>query len=137
MERSGNIGEGVPGVHSQGIQYCEQASQVCVVLLFENKKNVVNVHETSRIEDFGNADVADDLRQGQVDNLHDVAFDQRRFGPRGALKSLDLAFKSPAEVGAWIERARLAAILGGCRLSVNSLRSGLRCYITFVSKLFA
>ena len=35
---------------------------------------------------------------------------------------------------AWIEEARLDAILGGLRLSIPSLRSGLRCYLAFVSK---
>jgi len=34
----------------------------------------------------------------------------------------------------WIEEARLDAILGGMKLSMSYLRSGLRCYVAFVGK---
>ena len=32
----------------------------------------------------------------------------------------------------WLEEARLEAILGGCKKSVKSLLSGVRCYIAFI-----
>ena len=53
-------------------------------------------------------------------------------GPRGALCKLDLGSMSERERQVWIEKARLDAILGGVRLSMASLKSGLRCYIAFV-----
>ena len=94
----------------------------------------MRISETLRVEEPGAPDIVGEMRKGQVDHLHEVAIAQRRLGPRDALRALELAFKSPDDVGAWIEHARLAALLGGCRLSINSLRSGIRCYITFVSK---
>ena len=53
-------------------------------------------------------------------------------GPREALGALGLEGKNQTELADWIEDARLAAILGGCRLSMPSVSSGVRCYIAFV-----
>ena len=54
-------------------------------------------------------------------------------GPAAALKRLKLEDRTPGERCAWIETARLDAILGGMRLPLPSLRTGLRCYVAFVS----
>ena len=56
-------------------------------------------------------------------------------GPRDALSSLDLSHKSRAEVAMWLEEARLDALLGGCRLSMKSLKSGVRCYMAFAESV--
>ncbi len=52
-------------------------------------------------------------------------------GPREALKSLDLNSKSKAEMAEWMEEARLDAILGSCMLSLQSVKSGVRCFLAF------
>ena len=56
------------------------------------------------------------------------------FGPRAALENLKRTEQPTGSMRAWVEEARLAAILGSCSLSVPSLRSGLRCYIAFVGR---
>jgi hypothetical protein len=53
-------------------------------------------------------------------------------GPRKALKDFALSHKSAAERVAWLEQARVDAILGSCRGSLASVKSGVRCYIAFV-----
>lgn len=53
-------------------------------------------------------------------------------GPSAALKRLCLEDRTPGERSDWIEKARLDAILGGMRLSLPCLRTGLRCYVAFV-----
>jgi hypothetical protein len=58
----------------------------------------------------------------------------RGIGPAAAAKRMRLEELTPSQRTAWIEEARLDAILGGLRLSIPSLRSGLRCYLAFVSK---
>ena len=56
-------------------------------------------------------------------------------GPREALSALDFNNKTHVEVKAWAEEARLDAILGSCRLSMKSVKSGMRCYVAFASTL--
>ena len=53
-------------------------------------------------------------------------------GPRSALKLLASDLGSAEETSLWVERATMEAILGGMRLSLTSLKSGLNCYIAFV-----
>ena len=53
-------------------------------------------------------------------------------GPRRALKVLALVQKSAVERSAWLEQARLDAIVGSCRGSLGSVKSGVRCYVAFV-----
>ena len=53
-------------------------------------------------------------------------------GPIAALRRARLQDMSRANREDWLEGARLDAILGGCRRSLPSVRSGLRCYIAFV-----
>jgi len=54
-------------------------------------------------------------------------------GPRGVLRSLALLERSAVARREWAEEARLDAILGSCSLSMKSLRSGVRCFVAFVS----
>lgn len=53
-------------------------------------------------------------------------------GPMLALTKANFGYMSEAQRLAWAEKARLDALLGGMRLSLPSLRSGLRCYVAFV-----
>ena len=53
-------------------------------------------------------------------------------GPRAALKAVGLKHMSAAQRDTWLEDSRLDAILGNCRLSIPSFRSGVRCYLAFV-----
>ena len=53
-------------------------------------------------------------------------------GPLATLKGLQLASRSSGEQKQWIEDARLDAILGRNASTLRSLRSGIRCYISFV-----
>ena len=52
-------------------------------------------------------------------------------GPRRALNRVRLADMVPCERGAWLEEARIDATLGACRLSLKSVRGGVRCYMAF------
>ena len=58
-----------------------------------------------------------------------------RSGPGMALKSLQQQSFSVAQCGAWMEAARLEAVLGSCRRSLPSVRSGLQCYVAFVKTM--
>lgn len=55
-------------------------------------------------------------------------------GPMAALKRVRFDCMDLQAKLRWIEEARLDAILGGMKLSMSSLRSGLRCYVAFVGK---
>ena len=59
------------------------------------------------------------------------------FGPRMAMRELRLSERSVAERKAWLEQARIEAVLGSCPLSLKSVRSGLRAYIGFVGEWYA
>ena len=56
-------------------------------------------------------------------------------GPRKAMKTMQLDRMSVAENKVWLESARLEAVLGSCRRSLPSVRSGLRCYVAFVKAI--
>ena len=56
-------------------------------------------------------------------------------GPRGALKRVMATVKSEEEKSAFVQRARLDAILGSCLASMPSVRSGVRCYLAFADAL--
>ena len=51
--------------------------------------------------------------------------------PKRLCESLDNAELRDA----WAERARISAIMDGCKKSVASMRSGVRCYIAFAKRL--
>ena len=55
-------------------------------------------------------------------------------GPMAALESLDLSALSESAMAEWLETARLDAILGSCRLSLKSVKSGVRCFMAFAGK---
>jgi len=55
----------------------------------------------------------------------------RGHGPRKTLLRLNLDGMTPDERSAWVEEARVEAVLGSCKLSLKSLRSGYRCYRAF------
>ena len=77
----------------------------------------------------------DVLKYGTVDCLRGcrpINTDGAAVGPRDALKKRAFGDMSPGARAAWAEKARVDAILGGMRLSMASLRSGLRCYTAFV-----
>ena len=52
-------------------------------------------------------------------------------GPRAVLKTLDFSTKSLHEINRWREESRIAAITGSCSHSLQSVSSGVRCYIAF------
>ena len=55
-------------------------------------------------------------------------------GPMAALKRAQLEEKSEQGKDEWLEKARIDAILGSCRLSLPSVRSGIRCYAEFAGR---
>ena len=59
----------------------------------------------------------------------------RGVGPREALQRMGLQDQSDIAKQVWLEEARLEAILGSCKLSMPSVRSGIRCYIAFVGTI--
>jgi len=58
-------------------------------------------------------------------------------GPRAAIRRLKLEQMSGLERLEWLSQARLDALLGCCRLSMQSWRSGLRCYFAFAGESVA
>ena len=58
-----------------------------------------------------------------------------RRGPRNALEALQFSERNGSEVNEWLEEARIDANLGFSRLSLKSVKSGVRCYIAFVGAL--
>ena len=55
-------------------------------------------------------------------------------GPRAALRKLGQQNLSRDEKEAWIEGARIDAILGNCSRSLASVKSGFRCYTAFAGE---
>ena len=55
-------------------------------------------------------------------------------GPRAAIRHAGFEKMSEQERMKWVGQARLDAILGGCRLSLQSWKSGMRCYIVFAGE---
>jgi len=53
-------------------------------------------------------------------------------GPRAALRNALLSEMCLDAKLDWVEQARLDAILGACRLSMESWRSGVRCYVAYI-----
>ena len=53
-------------------------------------------------------------------------------GPRAALHTLHVAEMSTDVRLQWLEEARVNAVLGSCKHSLKSLRSGFSCYAAFV-----
>ena len=55
-------------------------------------------------------------------------------GPRATLVRTNLQAMYPQVKKAWVEEARLTAILGNRASTLKSLRSGVCCYITFIGE---
>ena len=55
-------------------------------------------------------------------------------GPSGSLSATGLAAMSDRARAQWMETARVEAILGSCRHSLSSVRSGYRAYHAFASQ---
>ena len=55
-------------------------------------------------------------------------------GPLEALRKSGLCFKTKKEKAIWVAEARLDAILGSCKASVKSVKSGLSCYLAFAGE---
>ena len=60
-----------------------------------------------------------------------IASNSAQLGPRLALVKSGLKDKSFTEKEQWKEAARVDAVLGASRLSLKSVRSGIRCFLTF------
>ena len=45
--------------------------------------------------------------------------------------ALNLCDKSESEKRAWQEESRVLAVVDSCKLSMASVRSGVRCYLEF------
>eukprot|EP00973_Karenia_brevis_P045692 6327655-Karenia_brevis.AAC.1 len=78
--------------------------------------------------------IVEKMRAGDVSNIGEGQL-PRNFaadgGPIKALKALRLGEMSILQRLEWLEQARLDAIFGSQRLSLASVKSGLRCYISF------
>lgn len=59
--------------------------------------------------------------------------DMSSLGPRMAIKNAEFP-KSASARREWLASARIAAVLGSCPRSLDSFRSGLRCYMKFAEK---
>ena len=57
-------------------------------------------------------------------------------GPMKAVREAQLASMCESKRKAWLLEARLDAIVGSCRLSLPSVRSGIKCYLAFVQAAF-
>jgi len=52
-------------------------------------------------------------------------------GPRVNMELANLSSMAPKEKALWVERARIAAILGSSARVLPSVRSGIRCFLNF------
>ena len=68
-------------------------------------------------------------RHAQVSALSAVG------GPINAAKRFKDSLPTVEQQRAWAESARIQAIMDGCRKSLPSVRSGVRCYIAFAKTL--
>ena len=86
--------------------------------------------------DAGLIETARSLQSGSFNQLGPRARNctSEEAGPRAALRRLNLHAMSQAEIGVWRENARIDAILGSCRLSLPSVRSGIRHWMAFIGK---
>jgi hypothetical protein len=82
--------------------------------------------------------VVDELRHGVVSKsalVRPRAHGAEGGGPMAALQRLGVEKMCGEDKRLWLENARLLSITGTCRLSMPSVMSGLRCWISFVGKL--
>ena len=79
--------------------------------------------------------LVDGLSQGMVPvlKLHETGSLAEGGGPMRALKALCLQDMSAPDRVIWLEKARVDSILGATSGSLPSVRSGIRCYLAFVT----
>ena len=56
-------------------------------------------------------------------------------GPRAAIKRTAECLLTVDDRSVWAEKARAEAIIGGCRGSLGSVKSGIKCYLAFASDI--
>ena len=56
-------------------------------------------------------------------------------GPRAAIDVAIIRSESAPSLQAWLDEARLEAILGSCPRSINYVKSGFRCYLEFARRV--
>ena len=56
-------------------------------------------------------------------------------GPRAAIKRTADCLANVDDRVAWVEKARTEAIIGGCLGSIDSVKSGIRCYLAFATDI--
>ena len=79
-----------------------------------------------------------ELGQGVVSNLRGAGVVNEASagrGPRSAMQVLQLEGLDQAGMTAWMEEARMKAILSNQEQTLKSLRSGLKCYVQFAGTL--
>ena len=83
------------------------------------------------------APVADAIRRGAVDEVQERPRNctSEFMGPRAVIRRLDLASWPADEKQAWVENARIDAILGSCRRTMPSVKSGIRCWTSFMGMI--
>ena len=59
----------------------------------------------------------------------------REMGPRNAIRELSFNAASDDDKVQWVQKARLASILGSVSRSLNSTASGVRCWMHFASQI--
>ena len=57
-----------------------------------------------------------------------------RCGPMQSINRVHLSLESESDRLRWLADARMEAILGSCSGSLNSVKSGIRCYLAFAEK---
>ena len=57
-------------------------------------------------------------------------------GPRSTLKSIQLDKMDSAARNKWLREAKLDSIVSSCRLSLPSVRSGIRCFAAFMAAAY-
>ena len=65
----------------------------------------------------------------------DVRITGTASGPQASIERLAGELRSEADSVRWLEQARAEAIVGGCRGSLRSVQSGIRCYLNFAEHI--
>ena len=81
--------------------------------------------------------VADELMRGVVSKgslMRPRVLNAVGAGPKAALKRLGVEWRCEDDKKLWLENARLQSVTGTCKLSMPSVMSGLRCWISFVGE---
>lgn len=99
----------------QGLEYRIKLEDVAIPVQGPVKRKVIE-----------NADADKMLEKVQRAGLNST-----RRAPRSAIQQLATSLTTEHDRLLWIERAQVDAIVGACKLSLGSVRSGIRCYMIF------